>query len=200
MILTDPEPVRGDDLAAVVRDCVKAGATCVQLRDKRATDRELLEIAARVGAEARAGGAMFIVNDRFDVALAARADGVHLGPDDIPVADVRRCVGEEFIVGFSTDDPHRARRAARDGASYIGVGAVFGTSSKEGLEGEAILPDRVGEVLRLAGVPVVGIGGITPENVDQVAAVGAGAAVLGAVMGSARPTDAVRALLAAMDA
>ena len=200
MILTHPNPARGDDLADIVRDCVRAGATCVQLRDKDATDEDLLALAVRLGAEARAGGALFLLNDRFDVALAADADGVHLGPDDIPVAAVRRCVPPEFVIGYSTDDPERALEAARDGASYLGVGAVFGTTSKEGLEAEAIGPQRVGEVLRRAGLPGVGIGGITPGNAGLVAAESAGVAVLGAVMQNSRPTTVVRELLAAMDA
>ena len=200
MILTHPRPASGDDLVDVARACVRAGATCVQLRDKNATDEDLLSLATQIGAVARAGDALFLLNDRFDVALAAGADGVHLGPDDIPVSDVRRCVPPEFVIGFSTDDPELALEAARQGASYVGVGAVFGTASKPGLREEAIGPGRVGEVLRRARLPGVGIGGITPENAGRVAAQGAGVAVLGAVMESARPTEVVRALRAAVDA
>jgi thiamine-phosphate pyrophosphorylase len=135
------------------------------------------------------------VNDRLDVALAAGADGVHLGPDDIPVDAVRRNVDRAFLVGYSTDDPDAGRRAAAAGADYLGVGAVYGTRSKEGLADEAIGPARVGSVARASGLPCVGIGGITLENAAAVAAEGAGVAVLGAVMHTERPGDVVSLLL-----
>lgn len=200
VVLTEPAPACGRPLEELVRECVAAGATCIQLRDKEAADDELLTLAIRVGAAARSGGAMFLLNDRFDIALAAGADGVHLGPDDLPVAAVRACVPAEFVIGRSTDDLEVARDAADAGASYLGVGAVFGTRSKPGLADEAIGPARVGEVLRAAGLPGVGIGGITAENAARVTATGAGIAVMSFVMRSARPAEAVRALREAIDA
>lgn len=198
MVLTDPAPACGRPLEQVVRECVAAGATCIQLRDKEATDDELLALAQRVGAAARSAGAMFILNDRYDIALAAGADGVHLGPKDIPVAAVRKQVPPGFVIGRSTDDLEVARGAAEAGASYLGVGAVFGTLSKPGLADEALGPARVGEVLTAARLPGVGIGGITAENAAGVVAAGAGVAVMSFVMHSARPAEAVRALRAAM--
>ena len=135
------------------------------------------------------------MNDRLDVALAAGAHGVHLGPDDIPVAAVRSEVPSTFILGYSTDDPAAGRAAAGDGADYLGVGAVFGTTSKDGLEAEAIGPARVGAVVRESGLPCVGIGGITRENAGAVAGQGAGVAVLGAVMHAARPGEVVSQIL-----
>ncbi len=135
------------------------------------------------------------MNDRLDVALACGADGVHLGPEDIPVAAARKVVPPAFLIGYSTDDPQGATGAAADGADYLGVGAVYGTLSKEGLAEEAIGPDRVAEVLSASGLPGVGIGGITPQNAAPVFATGAGVAVLGAVMDADLPGEAVRALL-----
>jgi len=199
MVLTHPTPACGRPLEDVVRECVDAGATCIQLRDKEASDDELLTLALRVGAAARATGAMFLLNDRYDIALAAGADGVHLGPDDLPVAAVRGMVPSAFVIGRSADDLETAHAAADAGASYLGVGAVFGTLSKPGLADEAIGPARVGEVLKDAGLPGVGIGGITAENAARVAAVGAGVAVMSFVMRSARPAEAVRALRVAID-
>jgi len=196
MVLTHPAPASGRPLADVVAECLDAGATAIQLRDKEASDEELYEQAMRLVELTRAAGALLIVNDRFDVALAAGADGVHLGPEDLPVDAVRLHAGDALLIGYSTDSPVAAVLAADAGADYLGVGAVYGTRSKRGLEHEAIGPERVGDVLRAAGLPGVGIGGITPDNAAEVFATGAGVAVLGAVMHAERPGDVVRRLAA----
>ncbi len=143
----------------------------------------------------RRHGAMLLVNDRFDIALAAEADGVHLGPDDIPVSAVRSRVPTGFVIGYSTDDPLIARTAQRDGADYIGCGTVFPTASKPDA-GRSIGLDRLREVVDAVTIPVVGIGGIEPGNATSVKETGAaGVAVIGAVFGAADPAASVRALL-----
>ena len=197
LIVTRPEPTCGRSLPEVVAECLAAGATAVQLRDKRATGRELVEQAAVLLPLVRRTGALLLINDRLDVALSAAADGVHLGPDDLPVEAARRISPPGFLVGYSTDDPLAGAAAARAGADYLGVGAVYGTVSKAGLADEAIGPDRVAKVLAAAGLPGVGIGGVTPDNAAPVFSTGAGIAVIGAVMGAESPGDAVRRLLAA---
>lgn len=199
MVVTSPRPACGRPLVDVVAECAAAGATAVELRDKQASGRELFRLARRLLEVLRATGALFLVNDRLDVALAAGAHGVHLGPEDLPVARARELAPPGFVIGYSTDDPREAVEAARTGADYLGVGAVFGTRTKEGLAGEAIGPERVREVLEAAGLPGVGIGGITPENAGAVARTGAGVAAVGAVLGARRPAEAVRALRAAVD-
>ena len=195
VVVTEPRPASGLPLAGVVEAALEAGATAIELRHEGAAGAELLEEAARLLPLARRHGALFLVNDRADVALAAEADGVHLGPDDPPVTAVRRVVPEDFLIGWSTDEPAGARSAAAAGADYLGVGAVYGTRSKEGLATERIGPERVGEVLEAAGLPGVGIGGITPENAAPVYRTGAGVAVLGCVMGADDPGAVVRGLL-----
>ena len=199
MVLTDPSPSCGRSLATVVAECLDAGATAIQLRDKQASARELYQIAREILPGIRARGGLLIVNDRFDVALAAGADGVHLGAEDLPVHEVRTRVPMQFLIGFSVDDPESGREAAEAGADYLGVGAVFGTTSKPDLEFEAIGPERVGEVLQAAGIPGVGIGGITAETAAEVARVGAGVAVLGAVMHAGDPSAAVADLVRAIE-
>ena len=194
IVLTHPRPA-GGSLVDVVAECLEAGCRTIQLRDKQAPAADLYRQALDLLPLVRAHDALLFVNDRLDVALAAGADGVHLGPDDIPVEAVRARVPDTFRIGYSTDDPAVGRAAAAAGADYLGVGAVFGTISKAGLEDEAIGPKRVSEVVRAAGVPCVGIGGITLENAAAVAAAGAGVAVLGAVMQAERPGDVVRDLL-----
>ncbi|HSM08774.1 MAG TPA: thiamine phosphate synthase [Gemmatimonadota bacterium] len=196
MVLTHPAPASGRPLADVVSECLEAGATAIQLRDKEASDEELYQQAVRLVELTRAADALLIVNDRFDVALAAGADGVHLGPEDLPVDVVRLHAGDALLIGYSTDSPVAAVLAANAGADYLGVGAVYETRSKDGLEHEAIGPERVGDVLHAAGLPGVGIGGITPDNAADVLATGAGVAVLSAVMHAERPGDVVRQLAA----
>lgn len=199
MVLTTPRPACGRPLPRVVRECLEAGATAIQLRDKTATATELYGMALELLCEVNAFDALLLVNDRFDVALAAGAHGVHLGPEDLPVSDVRRVVPPGFLIGTSTDDPAFGRRAAQAGADYLGVGAVFGTRSKPGLEHESIGPERVREVLETSELPGVGIGGITARNADEVLNTGAGIAVLSTVMNAADPGGVVRDLRAVID-
>lgn len=199
MVLTHPRPACGRPLDEVVAACVRAGATAIQLRDKSATAGALLSAARGLRAITTAARVPLIVNDRLDVALAADADGVHLGPDDLPVSAARALAPPPFLIGYSTDDPSEARRAAADGADYLGVGAVFRTRSKPGLADEAIGPERVRAVLRASGLPCLGIGGVTSDNAASVLATRAGIAVLSAVMSSPDPAAVVRRLAAAAD-
>ena len=197
IVITDARIAAPRLVMDVVRAALRGGAPAIQLRMKDAPARDQLAAAIELRGYTRAAGALLFVNDRLDVALAAGADGVHLGPDDIPVAAARASTPPGFFIGYSTDDPERARDAERDGADYIGCGAVFGTRSKD-VGGEAIGTARVAEVARSAAIPVVGIGGIGTANIAQVAATGAaGAAVIGAVMSAEDPAAAVRELLAA---
>lgn len=200
MVITRPDPACGRPLPELAAECVAAGATAIQLRDKKADGRAFYLMARRLRRALRGMEALLLVNDRVDVALAAGADGAHLGPEDLPLEAARRIVPTDFVLGFSADTPDDARRAAAAGADYLGVGAVYGTSSKKGLKDEAIGADRVGEVLAAAGLPGVGIGGIRSGNAGAVARTGAGVAVLGAVMDAADPAAAVRELLRAVEA
>ena len=195
IVITDARLAAPRPLRDVVQLALQGGARMIQLRDKRASARELCAQALALLPRVHGQGGWLIINDRTDVALAAGADGVHLGPDDLPVAAARRITPPGFIIGASTDDPQRARELAAEGASYIGCGAVFGTSSKD-VGGEQIGPGRVAEVTRAVGIPVVAVGGITPENVAQLRGSGAaGIAVVSAVMSSPDPAAAVRRLL-----
>lgn len=183
----------------VVEQALRAGARAVQLRMKDVGAKRMLEAARPLRDMTRAAGALFFVNDRVDVALAAGADGVHLGPEDLPVGPVRRSVGADLLIGYSTDDPQAARRAAHEGADYIGCGTVYATSSKSDA-GRVIGPEGLDRVARAAEVPVVGIGGITPERANEVGRTAAsGVAVISAVMGAEDPGGAVGALLRAFD-
>lgn len=200
MVVTSPRPRCGQPLRDVADECLEAGATALELRDEAATSRELYDRARELLPVVRRHGALFLVNDRIDVALAAAADGAHLGPNDPPLGAARWAVPEDFVLGFSTDDPAAGRAAAEEGADYLGVGAVYGTDTKEEASGERIGPDRVAEVLSAADLPGVGIGGVTPANAGEVAARGAGVAVSSAVVDAPRPAEAVRRIAAAVEA
>jgi thiamine-phosphate pyrophosphorylase len=196
IVITDRRLAAPRPLTEVVEAALAAGAPAIQLRDKHATPAGVLEQARALLPLVRAAGALLFINDRVDVALAAGADGVHLGPLDLPVAAARRIAPPGFFIGCSTDDPAHARRAEVEGASYIGCGAVFGTITKADLGDEAIGTARLDEVARAVGIPVVGIGGIDAANIHRVGAThAAGAAVVGAVMRAEDPAAAVRDLL-----
>lgn len=201
IVITDPLLAQPRGVEAIVHAALEAGAPAIQLRDKHADAATLFAQARRLLPAVRAHGARLFINDRLDVALAAGAHGVHLGPDDIPLHHARRIAPRPFLIGCSTDDPEHAAELERAGADYIGCGAVFGTRSKPGLESERIGPEGLRAVVEAVRIPVVGIGGVTPDNVAQLAVVGAaGAAVIGAVMAAPDPADAVRRLLAAFPA
>ena len=196
IVITDRGLARPRDVMTVVQAALDAGAPAIQLRDKLATAAELLRQARALLPLTRAAGALLFINDRLDVALAAGADGVHLGPDDLPVAAARRIAPRGFLVGCSTDDPDAARRAEADGADYIGCGAVFGTRTKTEVGAERIGVHRLDEVAAAVDIPVIGIGGITAGNVAEVAATrAAGAAAVGEIMAASDPAAAVTALL-----
>jgi thiamine-phosphate pyrophosphorylase len=195
-MITSEDLAGPNDVVNVVQQALSAGAPSIQLRAKEATARELTAMVQVLLPSVRAAGSLLFVNDRLDVALAAGADGVHLGPDDLPVRDVRSTVADDFIVGYSTDDPEEAAQAQADGADYLGSGTVYATTNKSD-PGEVIGVEGLRRVVEAVSIPVVGIGGITPDRAEAVAETGAsGIAVIGAVMSAADPGDAVRRLMA----
>ncbi len=197
IVITDRGLADPGSVTDVVADALQAGARTVQLREKEQPPREVLPLARRLRADTKRQGALFFVNDRLDLALAVEADGVHLGPDDLPVSAAREIAPPGFLIGYSADEVDEARRAVRDGADYIGCGTVYPTGTKldtgrvTGIEG-------LRRVARAINSPVVGIGGVTPARAPAVVAAGAvGCAAIGAVMGAANPRRAVADFLRA---
>jgi thiamine-phosphate pyrophosphorylase len=198
IVITDRRQAAPRTIVDVVRAALLAGAPAIQLRDKQASARELAELAAMLLPFVRAEHALLFINDRLDVALAVGANGVHLGPDDIPLTTARRIAPPPFLIGCSTDDPTHARTLERDGASYIGCGAVFGSGTKD-VGGERIGVRRLNEVARAVHIPVIAIGGVNTTNIREIArSSAAGVAVVSAVMAAPDPGDAVSVLLQAL--
>jgi thiamine-phosphate pyrophosphorylase len=195
-VITDLEIGRGLSHAEQASLAVAGGADVVQLRDKEMSTAALLREARAVRALTTAAGALFIVNDRLDVALAAGANGVHLGQDDLPVAEARAAAPPGFIVGVSVGDVEEARAAAAGGADYVALSPTFSTASKaDAGPGHGLAALRA--VRSAVAVPLLAIGGIGPANVAEVIAAGAdGVAVISAVVGQEDVTGAARRLKA----
>lgn len=156
---------------------LSGGCRVIQYRDKAAPSGLLLARAKRLSRACRAAGALFLVNDRLDVALLSEADGCHLGQDDLPVSAARRIVPAGFLLGVSTHGAPEAKRAQEEGADYVGVGAIFRTTSKSDAR-KPRGPRLVAEVAAAVSIPAVAIGGITRHNVRDVIRAGASAAAV----------------------
>jgi len=184
---------QGRDVIEVTRAAIRGGADIIQLREKEMGGAELLALAKSLRAVTAELGALLIINDCVEVAAAADADGVHLGPDDLPAAEARALLGPGAILGVSARSGDAARQAAADGADYLGVGAVFPTGTKAGADVGG--PDRIREVSAAVSIPVYPIGGITADNVASVVAAGADrVAVCSAVIGAGDVEAAARAI------
>lgn len=181
-----------------VRQVIDGGATMIQLRHKGTDTLEFYRQASIVRSLVR-DPVRFIVNDRVDVAMAVGADGVHLGTDDLPVTMARRLLGAGAIIGASANTPDEARRAEADGASYLGVGTVFPTRSKNNIK-SIIGIEGLKNIVTRVHIPVVAIGGITPDHIEQVMQTGAaGVAVISAVFGRGQPMSDTRQLRQRID-
>jgi len=202
--LVDPERANGRALDDLAQRVVAGGATLVQLRDKHGATRRLVEEARAVKQALSASGVPVLVNDRVDVALAADADGVHVGQDDMAVSDARRLLGKRAIIGLSVKTPAQARAAPLDLLDYVAIGGVFATTSKDnpdppvGADGLHAMADIVRS--RDGKMPICAIAGIDEHNAGDVIAAGAdGVAVISALSMTPDPAVAARALRAVVD-
>lgn len=199
-VLTDRDWSRGRPTLAVAAAALDGGATVIQLRDKMASTRELVAEGLALRQLAHKCGALLIVNDRVDVALAVDADGAHVGQDDMPAALARRLLGPERILGVSAGTLAEAEAAITDGADYLGVGPIYPTRGKADAgapTGTALLRD----ILARSTIPQVAIGGITAENAGEVIRAGAlGIAVITAVVNAEDVAAAARELIESMHA
>ena len=166
-----------------VEEALQGGVTLVQLREKRLSKEQLIEEARRITALCHRYGVPLIVNDDYEAALAAGADGVHVGIEDTPVAAIRARAGKDFIIGATAKTVEQAQRAEREGADYLGVGAVFPSPTKQ--SAIRITNEQLREICASVTIPAVAIGGITQKNVASLQGGGmAGIAVVSAIFGA----------------
>lgn len=193
-LVTSPHP----DLLGIVGAALKAGLPLVQLRDKDAPTRPLLDLALRLRDLTSRYGALFIINDRVDLALAAGADGVHLGQSDLPLAAARALVGPRLLIGQSTHAPEEAERAVVEGADYIGVGPVWATPTKQGRS--AVGFEYVRYCRGHIPLPGYAIGGVDETNLLSLLAAGADrVAVVRAIMAAEDPARTTAYFLEKLD-
>jgi thiamine-phosphate diphosphorylase len=192
--ILDRSVAGGRDLPGLLDAILRGGCRLIQLREKTMPLAELLPLAERLAERCREARALFIVNDRADLALAAGADGLHVGQDDLPARRARALLRPGMVLGVSTHDPDQARRAVADGADYVAVGSIFPTTTKPGFQ--LVGPELVRRVRPEVPVPLVGIGGITADNAGAVLAAGADAvAVISALCAARDPEEATRRFL-----
>ena len=201
--LVDPAVAGGRSLPELAKLLVGT-ATLVQLRDKHGTTRAMIDAARALKAALAPAGIPLLINDRVDVALAAQADGVHIGQDDMDAADARRLLGPNAIIGLSIKTPAQAAAAPLDALDYVAIGGVYATTSKDntaapiGTQGLRAIAAAIRA--RKAGYPVCAIAGITAANAGEVIAAGAdGVAVISALSLAAEPVAAARELRAVVD-
>ena len=184
----------GETLSAVVEDVLENGATFLQIREKEMEHGAFLEEARALQAAARWHHVPFVVNDAIEIALELDADGVHVGQSDILGKDVRAMIGPERILGISAGTVEEAIAAERSGADYIGVGAVFATTTKQ-VDG-TLSPEQLKAICDAVSIPVVAIGGISAENIRQLSGTGVdGVAVISAIFARPEPGKAAAELL-----
>ena len=193
-LVTDRALSLGRSTVEVVRAAIRGGVSCVQLREKGCSTREFMDEARLLKALLAGTGVPLFINDRLDVALAVGADGVHLGQNDLAIADARRLVGNRMIIGISAESVADAIRAEAEGADYIGASPVFTTSTKTDTAPPLGL-DGLRAIRRAVQLPLVAIGGINADNAAQVLRAGAdGLAVVSAIVSAPCPRTAAAGL------
>ncbi|MEF2597493.1 MAG: thiamine phosphate synthase [Lachnospiraceae bacterium] len=178
--VTDRHWLDGRTLKEVVLESLEGGVTMLQLREKHLDEAHFLEEAKELQTLCRSWHVPFLINDNVEIALAMNADGIHVGQSDMAAGDVRKKLGDDKIIGVSAQTVEQALLAEKAGADYLGVGAVFPTSSKD--DANEVTYETLKAICSAVSIPVVAIGGITQENVHQLAGSGiCGAAVISAI-------------------
>ncbi len=196
--ITDRGCLRGRDLAQQVEAAITGGVTCIQLREKNVSYEELVREAAALKKVCEKYGVPLIVNDDWKAAIESGADGVHVGIEDAPVAEIRKAAGRDFIIGATAKTVEQAKAAEAAGADYLGVGAVFPSPTKT--NAVRITPEQLRSICAAVKIPAAAIGGITRENLSEIAGCGqAGIAVVSAIFAPDDVKAAAQELLAAVN-
>lgn len=200
-LVTQASLSEGRSTLEIVRSAIEGGIDAVQLREKETSARSRYELGLELRELTAEADVDLIVNDRVDIARAIDADGVHVGQTDLPVTVARELLGPEAVVGCSASTVEEAVQAEADGADYLGVGSVYGTTSKNvPADEEGIGPERIAAIADAVSIPIVGIGGITADNAGPVAEAGAaGVAVVSDITAADDPTAATEELVSAVE-
>jgi len=182
-VVTDRAWTGNKTLYEQIKEALENGVTCVQLREKNLDEASFIEEAKKISVLCRQYNTPFIVNDNVNVAIASNADGIHIGQEDMGLKDVREIVGENMIIGISAHTVEEAKFAQENGADYIGIGAVFETSTKNDVD---VIPyEKVKSICDAVDIPKVAIGGINAENILKLKGSGIdGVAVVSAIFGA----------------
>ena len=195
--VTDRKWTKSMTLCEQVEEAIKGGATFVQLREKELDDRAFFAEAEDIKCVCKKYGVPFVINDNVDIAIKADADGVHIGQKDMEAGYVRSLIGEDKILGLSVQTREQAIAAEKMGADYLGVGAVFATSSKD--DADAVSYAELKAICEAVQIPVVAIGGITADNILELAGSGiSGAAVISAIFAAEDIQKAAKELKSAV--
>ena len=197
-LVTDPALHGGRGVTATCEEALAAGVKFVQLRDKNASTLSLYNSAAELKDLCGKYSSYFVVNDRIDVAMAVKADGVHLGQSDMPASTARSILGPDAVIGVSVRTVEQAKKAMIDGADYVAANLVFSTNTKKDIK-EPLGLEMVSAISAASSLPLIAIGGINPQNTGLVMNAGcAGIAVVTAIMNAESPAAEVEKFLAVL--
>ena len=192
-LVTDSRDKTEEEFLAIIEEAIKGGTSIVQLREKTASTKDFYELALKVKEITSRYDVPLLINDRIDIALAIDSEGDHIGQDDMPADIARAIIGDEKILGVSASTVDEAVKAQKDGADYIGSGAVFPTSTKD--DADSVSKDELKEIVNSIDIPIVAIGGITLENAQELKDTGiSGFSVVSAIMGAKDPQEASKKL------
>lgn len=191
--VTDRHWLGNQTLLEQVQEALDGGATCIQLREKQLDDKTFLQEAIEIQKLCKQYQVPFIVNDNVEIAKDMHADGIHVGQSDMEALDVRKALGNDVILGVSAQTVEQAKKAEAHGADYLGVGAVFPTGSKD--DAEDVSYETLKAICEAVSIPVIAIGGITQDNVKELAGSGiVGIAVISAIFAQQHITQATKDL------
>ena len=192
-LVTDHRNKTDEEFLNIIEEAIKGGTTVVQLREKTASTKDFYELALKVKEITSKYDVPLLINDRIDIALAVDSEGIHIGQDDMPAEIARKIIGDNKILGVSASTVEQAKKAEKDGADYIGSGAIFPTSTKD--DADSVSKEELKEIVDSIDIPVVAIGGITLDNASSIKDTGiAGFSVVSAIMSAEDPKEASRKL------
>ena len=195
--ITDSTPYTEDEFLSRVKAALSGGVTLIQLREKERSTREYIALAKKVHALSQQFGVPLIIDDRVDVALASGAEGVHLGQSDMQIDAARKIVGEDFIIGATTKTVEQALEAYEQGADYLGVGAIYPTTTK--VKTVLTSTETLDKICKAVPIPVNAIGGLNKDNIDVLKGIDIkGVCAVSAIMKAPDPKTAAEELSAAV--